>query len=399
MSDLLPYGRQSIDADDIAAVTRILQGDWLTTGPAVAAFEAAAAEKLGAAHAIACSSGTAGLHLAALALDLGPGDFVIVPAMSFSASANAARYVGAEVIFADVDAASGLMGPEQFSAALDRAGDKPVKAVVPVHLNGQCEDMAAISALAASRRIAIIEDACHAIGGDYDDAGKRHTIGACGHSNMAMFSMHAVKTFTAGEGGLVTTNDPKLAVRMAQMRSHGITREPDDFSDTAMAFDEDGAVNPWYYELQSLGFNYRITDFQCALAQSQLARLDGFVARRRALAAQYDKLLAKLAPVLQPVARVATCRAAWHLYAVRIEFAALGLSRAQVMGRLRADGIGSQVHYIPIHRQPYYRERYGHIDLPGVIDYYDHCLSLPLFPAMADDDVARVVGTLKGIIR
>jgi UDP-4-amino-4,6-dideoxy-N-acetyl-beta-L-altrosamine transaminase len=387
----LPYGRQSIEADDIAAVVEVLKGDWLTTGPAVSAFEENFAERLGAAQAVACSSGTAALHLASLGLELGAGDTVIAPAMSFSATANGARYTGAEVIFADVDPDSGMMGAADFIQAVERAGDASVRAVFPVHLNGQCAAPEAIAAIARDRSISVIEDACHAIGADYGDG---RPIGACAHSDMAMFSLHGVKTMTAGEGGVLTTNDSGLAARLRRLRNHGITREAGDFRHADMAFGPGGAVNPWYYELQELGLNYRLTDIQCALANSQLAKLDRFVARRRDLASRYDQLLAPLAPLVRPVARSQDCRPAWHLYAVLIDFEAAAIDRGRLMGRLREAGIGTQVHYIPIHLQPYYRERYGDIALPGAMAYYERCLSLPLFPAMVDGDVERVVECL-----
>jgi UDP-4-amino-4,6-dideoxy-N-acetyl-beta-L-altrosamine transaminase len=387
----LPYARQTVDADDIAAVTRVLEGDWLTTGPDVTAFEGLFAAKFGAGHAVACASGTAALHLAALAIGLKPGDHAVVPSMSFSATANAVRYTGAEVIFADVDPASGLMRARDFDAALDRADDAAVAAVFPVHLNGQCSDLAAIAAIARDRGIAIVEDACHAIGGGY--RGDR-VIGGCADSDITMFSLHPAKTLTAGEGGVLTTNDAALARRLQLFRGHGITHDADEFQDQAMARDTDGRINPWYYELQGLGFNYRITDFQCALGASQLAKLDCFVARRRDLTQCYDDALAALSPIVRPVARSRDCQPAWHLYAARIDFTAARVTRAQLMRGMRADGIGTQVHYIPIHQQPYYRARYGAQSLPGVEAYYAHCLSLPLFSSMRDSDVARVAASL-----
>ena len=388
----LPYGRQSIDDDDIAAVASVLRSDWLTTGPAVDAFEQAFASKLGARFAVACSNGTAALHLAALALELEPGDHVVTPTMSFVATANAARYVGAEVVFADVDPDTGLMRESDFLDALARAGDRPVKAVFPVHLNGQCTDLPAIAEIARERGLRIVEDACHAVGATYEGAdGGSRAVGACADSDIAMFSLHAVKTITAGEGGMLTTDDAGLAARLRILRSHGITREPEAFHNADMAFSGDGEANPWYYELQALGYNYRITDFQCALGESQLGKLERFVAKRRTLAARYDKLLAGLAPVVRPVGRVPKCEAAWHLYAVRIDFDAARCTRRQVMKRLFARGVGTQVHYIPVHLQPYYRDRYGALELPGAEAYYASALSLPLYPAMTEADVDSVV--------
>ncbi len=383
----LPYGRQTIDEADIAAVAAALRGDFLTTGPTVGAFEADFARAVGAAHAVSCANGTAALHLAALALGLGPGDTVIVPTLTFLATANAARYVGAEVCFADVDPDTGVMTPETLTSAAAsaaKAGAGRVKSVTPVHLGGNLCDMAGIAAIARGAGWSIVEDACHAVGG----AG----IGACAHSDMAVFSLHPVKTITAGEGGVVATQQPALAERLARLRNHGMVREPAAFTEKDQAFDAAGAANPWYYEMPEPGFNYRLTDIQAALAISQLKKLAAFVARRQALAARYDRALARLAPAVRPVPRAGT--PALHLYAVLIDFAGTGRSRAEVMRRLRADGIGTQVHYVPVHRQPYYRARYGRLDLRGADAYYARTLSLPLFPAMADGDVDRVADAL-----
>lgn len=383
----LPYGRQTIDDADIAAVAEALRGDFLTTGPAVAAFEAEFARAVGAPHAVSCANGTAALHLAALAHGLVPGDVVIVPTLTFLATANAARYVGAEVCFADVHPDTGVMTPETLSraaAAAGKAGTGRVKSITPVHLGGNVCDMPEIAGIARHAGWSIVEDACHAVGG----AG----VGACTHSDMAVFSLHPVKTITAGEGGVVTTQQPALAERLARFRNHGMVRESAAFTEREQAFDAAGGANPWYYEMPEPGFNYRLTDIQAALANSQLKKLPTFVARRQALAARYDQALARLAPVVRPVPRAGT--PALHLYAVLIDFAGIGRSRAEVMRRLRADGIGTQVHYVPVHRQPYYRARYGKFDLPGADLYYARTLSLPLFPAMADGDVDRVADAL-----
>lgn len=395
-SPLLPYGRQTIEDDDLEAVAAVLRGDWLTTGPAVSAFEQALQEKTGARHAIACANGTAALHLAALALELGPGDAVVVPTMTFLATANAARFVGAEVVFADVDAATGLMGPADLAAALDRPEAKNARAVFPVHLAGQCCDMEGISALARSRGLRIVEDACHALGTTYRMAsGAAGLAGDCRFGDMATFSFHPVKTVAMGEGGAVTTSDPALAGRLARLRNHGMVRDEDAFENQEMALAGDGTANPWYYEMPEVGFNYRASDINCALGLSQLRKLDRFVARRRALAARYDKLLASFADTVRPVGRVPWCDPAWHLYAVRIDFAALGLDRATLMRRLRAAGVGTQVHYVPVHMQPYYRKRYGTQRLPGAEAYYQSTLSLPLYPGLEDGDVDRVVAALR----
>lgn len=392
----LPYGRQSIDDDDAQAVLAVLRSDFLTTGPAVGAFEDALARRTGAAHAVACSSGTAALHLAALALNLGPGDGVVVPSVTFLATANAARYVGAEVIFADVDPQTGLMGPEHLEQALSRAGDVTIKAVFPVHLTGQPVAMPAVAELARKHDLAIVEDACHALGGEQAET----PVGACAFSDMAAFSFHPVKTVVMGEGGAVTTNNAELAQKMRLARSHGIVRDAADFQCPSQAFAADLGANPWYYEMPEPGFNYRASDLQCALGLSQLRKLDAFVARRAALVAAYREALSTLAPVVRPIplAHPKTARISWHLMVVHLDFAALGIDRAAVMHRLRDMGIGTQVHYLPVHRQPYYRQRYGLADLPGADAYYATCLSLPLFVDMQDGDVARVVDGLRRIV-
>jgi UDP-4-amino-4,6-dideoxy-N-acetyl-beta-L-altrosamine transaminase len=388
----LPYGRQCIEEDDVAAVVAALKSDWLTTGPAVRAFEDAFAAAVDARFAVACSSGTAGLHIACLALGLGPGTSAVAPTNSFVASANAIRYVGAAARLADIDPTTGLMRPEDFDAALAMPGP-PVRAVIPVHFAGQTVDMESLAEKAATHDIAIIEDACHAVGSaSRSRSGQIHKVGGCRFSQMTVFSLHPVKTVTMGEGGVVTTNDAALHERLCHYRSHGIARTPGSFKQKDLAFDEDGSVNPWYYEAQDLGFNYRASDINCALGLSQLRKLDRFVARRQELADRYDRQLARLAPRLRPLGKVQGCTPALHLYVVLIDFDRIGKSRAAVMRELADLGVGSQVHYIPIHRQPLYAAPDLH--LPEADAYYRQCLSLPLFPTMADADVDRVVQAL-----
>lgn len=394
----LPYGRQSINEADIAAVVEALQSGWLTTGPAVGKFEGAFAARVGAPQAAACSNGTAAAHLAALALELGPGDHVIVPAITFLTTANAARFVGAEVIFADVDPLSGLMMPEHLEEAIGKAQGKQLKAVFPVHLGGQCADPAGIEKLGRRHGLHIVEDACHAVGTTYDAGGKTYRVGACAHSDLATFSFHPVKTMTTAEGGMVTGKDESLVGRVRLLRSHGMTRQADRLVDRGMGFEDDN-LNPWYYEMSEIGFNYRLTDIQCALGISQLKRLDDFLARRSALVARYREALAGLAAVVQPVSQSPDCHPGWHLFAVLIDFEAIGLTRANLMRALSERGIASQVHYVPVNRQPYYRKRYGETDLPGADAYYSKCLSLPLFPDMTDSDVDRTAETLSSVIK
>jgi UDP-4-amino-4,6-dideoxy-N-acetyl-beta-L-altrosamine transaminase len=396
----LPYGRQEIDDDDIAAVTAVLRSDWLTTGPAVEAFEAALAARTGARFAVACASATAGLHLAALALRLGPGDLAVVPTLTFLATANAVRYVGAEVVFADVDPDTGLMRPIDLEAAIARAPKGRLRAALPVHLAGRLADMAGLAAVAQQHRLELIEDAAHAIGTVYHTAdGREASAGDCAFSRMAVFSFHPVKTMTSGEGGAVTTNDAELAGRLRHLRSHGMLRDPAGFADRTLAFAADGRPNPWYYEMPELGFHYRATDIHCALGLSQLGKLDRFVERRQQLMARYRQALAPLAPLVRMAAAPNDCRPGWHLCVALIDFVPAGVDRATVMHRLREQGIGSQVHYIPVHLQPYYRQRYGALSLPGADAYYQRCLSLPLYPAMTDGDVDHVAAALGKAIR
>ncbi len=380
----LPYGRHRVDEDDIEAVARVLRGDFLTTGPAVEAFEGRLAEITGADFAVSCSSGTAALHLATMAMGLGPGDKAVVPTITFLATANAVRYVGADVVFCDVDADSGLMRPRDLERAIAEHG-AAIKAVLPVHLAGQSPDLAGIAEIARRHGVTVIEDASHALGAAYPGRGGEVAVGSCRDGEMAAFSFHPVKTVAMGEGGAVTTNDPALAARMGKLRSHGMVR--------------DGAADPWIYEMPEIGFNYRASDIHCALGLSQLGKLDGFVERRRRLAARYDQLLAPLNPVVRPLAHMPGCRPAWHLYVALFDFNGAGIGRAELMGRLKKQGIGSQVHYIPVHRQPYYRDLYGKTELPGARAYYARCLSLPLFPAMADDDPERVVAAIESALK
>lgn len=389
----LPYGRQLIEDDDIAAVTAVLRGDFLTTGPSVRLFEEKLGQAVGARHAVVCANGTAALHMAARALDLGPGCKIVVPSITFLATASAPHLNGAEIVFADVDPHTGLMGPEELTAAIARVGR--VDAVFNVHLNGQCGALEEIAAVARGHGAKIVDDACHALGTQYISRdGATTPIGANAHCDLTVFSFHPVKTIAMGEGGAVTTNDPQIAVRLERARGHGMVREAGEFLNTDDAFDGDRAPNPWYYEMGTPQFNWRANDIQCALGVSQLAKLERFVARRRALTAHYDHLLSELSPLMMPLGRTKNCLAAWHLYVARMDFEAIGFSRAQMMRELAAQGIGTQVHYYPVHRQPYYARRYETPRLAGADAYYSRALSLPLFAAMTDEDVTRVVAAL-----
>ncbi|MFZ4605552.1 MAG: UDP-4-amino-4,6-dideoxy-N-acetyl-beta-L-altrosamine transaminase [Caulobacter sp.] len=380
----LPYGRQTIEEDDIAAVAAALRADYLTTGPTVEAFETAFRDVVGAGHAVACSNGTAALHMAMLAAGIGPGDVCIVPSITFLATANCAVYVGADVVFADVDPGSGLMTPDALAEALHRAKGRRVRAVLPVHLRGDVCDLPALAALAGEAGAILVEDAPHALGSTLKVGNHVERVGDCTHSAMATFSFHPVKTIATGEGGMVTTNDATLAGRLRRARSHGMTRTP--------------GADPWLYEMAEPGFNYRLPDINCALGLSQLAKLPRFIDRRRTLAALYESALAPLAPIVRPATRPEGSDPVLHLLTVLIDFAAAGKTRRQVVDALAARGVGSQVHYIPVHSQPYWRSRNGPLDLPGAQAWYDRCLSLPLYPALDDGDVARVVDALQAAL-
>jgi UDP-4-amino-4,6-dideoxy-N-acetyl-beta-L-altrosamine transaminase len=394
----LPYGRQCIDEDDIAAVVAVLKSARLTCGPAVERFEASLAGITGATHAVACASGTAGLHLAAMALELDQRSTVIVPAVTFAATANAARYVGAQVYFADVDPESGLMRPEDLEAALESLRRGRAHAVFPVHLGGQVADPPGIARIARAYGLSIVEDACHALGTIYAGAGRSLAVGSCAHSDITAFSFHAVKTVAMGEGGALTTGDAELMARVKRLRNHGAEREAKGFTLESQAFDSEGRPNPWYYELFELGFNYRASDIACALGDSQLKKLSRFAAERRRLGALYELALAPFAPAIRPVLRMPGCVPTWHLFTVLIDFERYAVERAEVMARLQARRVGSQVHYIPLHLHPYYRRHRHDIHdnrpLLGAEAYYARALSLPLFVGMSESDVARVVDAL-----
>lgn len=393
------YGRQQIEADDLAAVAQVLQSDALTGGPAVAAFEDALRVATTAPHALACSNGTTALHLALWGLGIGEGDAVIVPTLTFLATANAARYVGAEVVFADVDPSTGLLTHETILAAEKRALEQGLKiaAVIPVHLNGQSVLTSEIIELARERGWRIVEDACHALGTRYG-SNQSGLVGDATGSDAVCFSFHPVKTIAMGEGGAVTTRDPVLAERVARLRSHGMTRDRESFKQIDAAFDTDGSLNPWYYEMPELGHNFRVSDINCALGTSQLTKLGRFIEKRRDLVKIYDRLFSHHPNEVIPVGLSQRETAAWHIYVVQIDFQWHGTTRAKVMRTLADQGIGTQVHYIPVHTQPYYTERYGQLLLPGADRYYARALTLPLFPAMSEDDVETVVDALLAVL-
>lgn len=383
---MIPYGRQSISDDDIAAVVDVLRSDFLTQGPVVPRFEQAIADYCGASFAVAVNSATSALHIACLALGVGEGDWVWTAPNTFVASANCARYCGAQVDFVDIDPVTFNLCPQAFARKLaqaEQAGRLP-KVVVAVHFAGQSCEMAAIHALAQQYDVRVIEDASHAIGGRYLDS----VIGSCRYSDITVFSFHPVKIITTAEGGLATTQDPHLARQMQLLRSHGITREADEL--------EQPDVGGWHYEQQLLGFNYRMTEMQAALGVSQMTHLDAWIARRHQLADRYDTLLADV-PVIVPT-RIADAYSALHLYVIQIDEQRTTLTRKQVFEALRAAGIGVNVHYIPVHTQPdYQRLGFAWGDFPASERYYQRCISLPMFATLTDEQQDQVVATLKQI--
>lgn len=375
MSDFLPYGRQSIDEGDVGAVAEVLRSDWLTTGPKVEEFERAFAEFVGAVHAVAVSSGTAALHAAMFAIGIGPGDEVIVPAMTFAATANCVVFQGGTPAFCDVQKDTLLVDP----ALVEEKITPRTKAVIAVDYAGQPCDYDELRAVAGRHGIALVGDACHALGATY----KGRRVGTL--AGLSTFSFHPVKHMTTGEGGMVTTDDAELAGRMRRFRNHGIESDHRQRAERGT----------WYYEMTELGYNYRITDFQCALGLSQLKKLSGWVARRQEIAALYDKAFAEV-PAVEPLARRPGRTHAYHLYVVRLDLDRLRTDRNAIFKALREAGIGVNVHYVPVHLHPFYRERFG--TGPGLCPVaevaYERILSLPIFPGMSDDDVDRVVAAL-----
>ncbi|PKN42499.1 MAG: UDP-4-amino-4,6-dideoxy-N-acetyl-beta-L-altrosamine transaminase [Deltaproteobacteria bacterium HGW-Deltaproteobacteria-18] len=380
---MIPYGRQEIIQADIDAVVDVLRSDFLTQGPVVPRFEQAVSNHVGAEHAVAVNSATSALHIACLALNLGPGDWLWTTPITFVASANCGLYCGARVDFVDIDPRTYNLCPLALERKLEKAereGCLP-KIVVPVHLCGQSCDMAAIHALGGRYGFKIIEDASHAIGGKY----RGEFIGNCRHSDITVFSFHPVKIITTAEGGMATTNDISLANRMSLLRSHGITRDPD-----LMTQSPDG---PWYYQQIELGFNYRMTELQAALGASQIKRLDEFVSRRHALARRYDEMLAGVC-VITPWQHPDSY-SGLHLYVIRTNHGKTGGSRDQIFKSMRNQGIGVNVHYIPVHTQPYYRNfGFEPGDYPQSESYYAEAISLPMFHGMTEGQQVAVVEAL-----
>ncbi len=375
---MLPYGRQCIEEGDIHAVVRVLQSDWLTTGPNVESFERAFARRVGAKYAVAVSSGTAALHAAAFAAGIGPEDEVIVPAMTFAASANCVRYQGGKVVFADVRPDTLALDPNRMRDALTAR----TRAVVTVDYTGQPSDLDEINELAVRHNLVVIEDAAHALGATY--RGRR--VGGLTH--LTTFSLHPVKHITTGEGGVIATDDSELAARLLLFRNHGITSD----------HRKREVTGSWFYEMVELGYNYRLTDFQCALGQTQLEKLSAWITRRREIAARYSAALTEI-PEMEPPTVLPDRESAWHLYVIRLKLEHLRADRLQIFRAFRAENIGVNVHYIPVPWHPYYQELgYARGQWPVAEAAYERIVSLPIFPAMTNQDVDDVITAFEKIV-
>ena len=384
----LPYGKQLIDQDDIDAVTNVLKSDYLTEGPLIDNFEKTFAKSVGSKYAIVCSSGTAGLHLASVCLDIDPKSTVLVPAISFVATANAPMYTGANIEFVDVDPQTGLISPKTLNEAIINSSNE-VKVLFYVHLNGIVQDLSEISNICNYHNIMIIEDSCHAIGGSM----AAHKIGSCYYSEMSVFSFHPVKTITMGEGGVVTTNSQKYRKKLRMLRSHGIVKNESDFINKNSTNEE--MYGSWSYEMQHLGFNYRASALNVALGLSQLKKLDSFIKRRLEIALIYDKLFLEMSSKFEPINRDILNSHGYHLYPILIKGENPLIRKKMIIEFLKMKNIGSQVHYIPIPFQPFWKNKTDLKQYNGALEYFSRCLSIPIFPAMKDKDVYHVVDCLK----
>lgn len=397
----IPYGRQWIDEEDIQAVVEVLRSDSITQGPKIQEFEKALADHCGAKYAVAVNSGTSALHIACLAAGIGRGDEAVTSPITFVASANCVLYCGGKPVLADIDQETINIDPIQ----IKKKATSRTKAIIPVHFAGLPCDMEMIYKIAKERDLTIIEDACHALGSEWQDSdGIWHKVGSCSHSDMAVFSFHPVKHITTGEGGAILTNNEKFYEKLLLFRNHGITKDPENFTNKDLAFPNNPeslihSPNPWYYEMQELGFNYRITDIQCALGISQLDRIDSFIKRRREIAGIYNRAFKNIRHIKIPYEPRGK-KSAYHLYVIGIAFDKLGKSRPKVMAELKRNGIGTQVHYMPVHIQPYYRKKIGCKtgDYPEAEGYYSEALSLPIYPKMTEQDVEDVTDSIIAVL-
>lgn len=383
INKLIPYGHQSIDKEDIDAVVKVLKSDWLTQGPKITEFEKALCDYTKAKYAVAVSSATAALHLACLVFGIRRGDEVITSPITFVATANAVVYCGGKPVFADIQPDTINIDPNEIKKKIT----KKTKAIIPVHFAGHPCDLKEISSIAKKHNLAVIEDAAHALGAEYNG----EKIGSCKYSDLTVFSFHPVKSITTGEGGAILTNRRELYEKLLILRSHGITRDKKQFTNYYPRADGE-----WYYEMQDLGFNYRITDFQCALGICQLKRLDNFILRRRDIVHRYNKYLSKLEDLILPTEK-SVVKSSWHLYAIKLKYDAI---RKSVFEKLRKEGLGVQVHYIPVYLQPFYRDKFNYKKglCPQAERYYQKTISIPLYPKMTDKDALYIIKNLKNLL-
>jgi len=375
----IPYGHQSIDEEDIEEVINVLRSAWITQGPKVQEFEESLADYCGVKYCVAFSSGTAALHAAYFAGDIGQGDEIVTSPITFAATANAAFYLGARPVFVDIEKDTANLNPD----LLEKAITERTKAIVPVHFAGQPVDLDKILSIASKKGLIVIEDACHALGARY----KNKKIGSV--SDLTIFSFHPVKTITAGEGGAVLTNREDLFEKMVMFRNHGATKDRKKMSDYQ---------GDWFYEMHCLGYNYRITDFQCALGISQMKKLDDFVLKRRQIVSEYNRAFASL-NTLEPLCEKQNRVPAWHIYVVRLRLERLQKSRRDIFDYLRSRGIGVQVHYIPVYWHPYYQDQgYTKGLCPAAEDYYERAITLPLYPSMENEEIRTVVEEVKRVV-
>ena len=392
MKKIIPYGKHYIDQDDINSVVDILKNKNLTQGPTVLAFEKAVANFVGSKYAVAMSSWTAGLHMAYLAAGLKENDKIITSPVTFVATSNAALYCNAKPIFSDIDPETINLCSKQLEEKIKNIDN--IKIISPVHFSGLPCDMKEIKRIADKHKITIIEDAAHALGAKYEDG---TMVGNCKYSDMTGFSFHPVKSIAAGEGGMITTNNKRLYKKLLKLRSHGIDKLDDKLINKELAFTDD-IKNPWYYEMQELGYNYRITDIQCALGQSQLKKLNKFIDRRLELVLRYDEAFATFNNV-KPIQKKYRKLSSHHLYVVEINFSNLEINRAKLMTELRNEGILTQVHYMPVTSHPYYKSLgYETCNYKNSVDYYNKCLSLPLYYSLTNDDQSKVIKLLKSLL-
>ena len=393
LSRFLPYSRQSIDKKDIYEVTKTLKKDFITQGPKIYEFEKNFAKYVGAKYAVACATGTAALHIACQSLKLGKGGNLLTSPITFVASANCAQFLGADTHFADIDLDNYCISPSSLEKILK---NKKIDIVVVVHMSGHPADLEGINNLKKKYDFKIIEDACHALGSSY----KNKKIGSCFYSDISTFSFHPVKPITTGEGGMVTTNSEKIYKSLLKFRTHGIHKNKDDFFNKDMAYDKIGNVNQWYYEMSDLGHNHRITDFQSALGNSQLKKIDKFIQARRKIAKIYNNGFSKNKFIKVPKVNPNISHA-YHLYTLLIDFKRINKSRNEIMKKLRDMNIGTQVLYIPVHLQPYYLKKYGFKigDFPNAENYYESCLSIPIFPNIQKREIDYVIDRINNLVQ